>query len=134
MRTVLKLSVPAFLLLSFFFIASCNQNAEAQLPKTLLGGWQGMTYGSGAYDPMFTMELNANGTWRDLTFGSAKAIKAKYTYNSKTKLLTLFTAKGSELYKMKLEPATASQKERLVEQRPSNESYKAMVCYRYTIK
>ncbi len=90
-----------------------------------------MTYGSGAYDPMFTMEVLPDGKWSNLTFGEAKAVEAKYVYDAESGVITLFTTEGSELYKMKLEPATSTQKERLVEQRPSNESYKAMVCYRY---
>lgn len=123
-----------FLLFFALFLFSCHEDSNAQLPKNLLGGWQGMTYGSSAYDPMFTMELKPNGSWRDLTFGQAKAINCKYKYDQKTKTLTLVSAKGSVLYKMKLEPATGSQKERLVEQTPANEYYRALVCYRYQIK
>jgi hypothetical protein len=48
--------------------------------------------------------------------------------------LIVFTSKGGELYKMKLEPATDSQKERLAEEIPANEYYRAMVCYRYKVK
>lgn len=134
MRKIAKLTKFSAFFLIIAFLVSCNSEAEAQLPKNLLGGWQGRTYASSAYDPMFTIDIKANGIWRDLTFGEAKAINAKYSYNTKTKVLTLFTAKGSELYKMKLESANDKQKERLVEQTPANEYYRAMVCYRYEIK
>lgn len=134
MKAILSITKRTPLLFLAIFFFSCNSNdADVQMPKKILGGWQGQTYGSSAYDPMFTMEINNNGTWTDLTFGEAKAIEAKYQYDPATETITLFTAKGSELYKMKLEPATNSQKERLVEQTPANEYYKAMVCYRYDI-
>lgn len=118
-----------WLVLSVFFI-SCTEESQAQDLKKFHGNWQGRTYGS-VYDPMFTFTIKPNGIWTDLTFGEAKAINGKYKFNAKTQVLTLFSKAGSKLYEFKMEPATASQKERLVEQLPANETYKAMVCYHY---
>ncbi|HEX8333097.1 MAG TPA: hypothetical protein VF622_10765 [Segetibacter sp.] len=120
-----------FLLTISFIAISSNENATAQNPVKFIGSWQGMTYGSGAYDPMFTINIKPKGVWTDLTFGETRSINAKYTFDTKKQELTLFTAKGSKLYTFKIEPATATQKERLVEQTPAKEYYRAMVCYRY---
>ena len=69
--------------------------------------------------------------WTDMTFGEAHAANAKYKYDAKKIEITLFSTKGSKLYTFKIEPATGTQKERMVEQLPANEAYRAMVCYRY---
>ena len=120
------------LLIASFCLAmllACSSQTTAQAVKPFARKWQGMTYGSGAYDPMFTFVISTNGTWTDLTFGEAKAIKSKYIFDKKTNAIILYTAKGSKLYTFKWQPASKDQKERLIEQLPANESYRAMVCY-----
>jgi hypothetical protein len=117
-------------LFSFLLLICCSWESHAQDLKKFQGSWQGRTYGS-VYDPMFTFTIKPNGVWTDLTFGEAKAINGKYKFNAKTKVLTLFSKAGNKLYDFKLEAATASQKERLVEQLPANETYRALVCYHY---
>jgi hypothetical protein len=119
------------LLLSSLLLSACANGPGAQEMGPFLGSWQGMTYGSGPYDPMFTFTIKPDGVWTDLTFGEAKAVDGKYTYDAGNKALTLITQAGNPLYTFKLEPATASQKERLVEQLPANETYRAMICYHY---
>jgi len=126
----LRISVLTKFIFSLFLLLCCTNQSQAQDLKKFQGSWQGRTYGS-VYDPMFTFTIKPNGTWTDLTFGEAKAIIAKYKFNNKTKVLTLYSKAGSKLYDFKMESATASQKERLVEQLPANETYKAMVCYHY---
>lgn len=120
------------LLIASFCLAillACSSQTTAQDVKPFVRKWQGMTYGSGVYDPMFTFTISSNGTWTDLTFGEAKAIKSKYSFDKKTQTITLFTSKGSKLYTFKLQPASKDQKERLIEQLPANETYRAMICY-----
>ena len=130
--TLLRPRFSTYLLLMFsaLFLINCSEEVKAQDIKKFQGSWQGRTYGS-TYDPMFTFTVKPNGIWTDLTFGEAKAINGKYKFNTKTKVLTLFSKAGNKLYDFKLEAATASQKERLVEQLPANETYRAMVCYHY---
>jgi hypothetical protein len=120
------------LLLNVFFLFACGTKTDAQNVKPFEGKWQGMTYGSGAYDPMFTCIIKPNGIWTDVTFGEARAIKSTYKFDKKTNTITLYTAKGSKLYIFKLEPNSINSKERLVEQLPANEMYRAMICYRKT--
>jgi len=117
----------AIYLITFF----CAENVHAQNPVKFIGSWQGMTYGSGPYDPMFTLNIKPKGVWTDLTFGEARAVSAKYKYDNTKQVLTLYTSNGGKLYTFKIEPATSTQKERLVEQTPAKEYYRAMVCYRY---
>ncbi|MEJ7611423.1 MAG: hypothetical protein WKF88_09640 [Ferruginibacter sp.] len=119
-----------FMCFGIVILFACNSETSAQGVKPFAGKWQGMTYGSGAYDPMFTCQIKANGTWTDLSFGEAKALTGKCIADNKKKTITLFTAKGSKLYTFTIEAATKNQKERLVEQLPATESYRAMVCYR----
>jgi len=126
----LRPAVLSVLLFFSFFLLSCTEESQAQDLKKFQGSWQGRTYGT-VYDPMFTFTIKPNGVWTDLTFGEAKAINGKYKFNTKTKVLTLYSKAGNKLYDFKIEPATASQKERLVEQLPVNETYRAMVCYQY---
>lgn len=125
-KTSLSIFISSFCL---SILIACSTETTAQDIKPFLRKWQGMTYGSGAYDPMFTFSISTNGTWTDLTFGEAKAIKSKYSFDNKAKAITLFTSKGSRLYTFKLQPASKDHKERLIEQLPANENYRAMVCY-----
>lgn len=80
---------------------------------------------------MFTFIIKPNGVWADLTFGEAKAIDGKYKFDNKTKVITIYSKAGNTLFNFKLEAATATSKDRLVDQLPTTETYKAMVCYRY---
>lgn len=112
------------------FLFACNSQSTSDETKSFEGKWQGMTYGTGPYDPMFTCQIEPGGTWTDLTFGEAKAVKSKYEFDKNAGTITLFTAAGNKLYTFKLEPAANGQKERLIEQLPANETYRAMICYR----
>lgn len=128
--------------LFFSFLISCNNSkpvkeeeskatsADNSIEK-FKGTWQGMTYGSSPYDPMFTFTIQDEGKWTDISFGREKAIESNYQYSEEDSTLSLYSAKGSKLHTFKLEPATKDQKEKLVEQLPQKETYRALVCYRY---
>lgn len=123
--------ISAMFLVAIFFTITLNAlNASAQTADKFYGSWQGRTYGATLYDPMLTFTINPKGTWTDLTFGEARKVNGKYTFDKVKKVMTLFSAKGSKLYSFKWVAATPEQKERLIEQLPNDETYRAMVCYR----
>ncbi len=126
---------------SSYFIPQAVAQTSKQAAKTkapaiskLLGPWQGLTRMQRYDEPLFTFTLKPQGAWTDLTFGEKHAKNAKYKYDSKTGILTLFSTKGSVLYKLVWHPAKDKEKERLVEQVKVEDLYKAMVCYRYQPK
>jgi hypothetical protein len=138
----------ALLPAALFLIAStaCNNetktNGEEKMEtggtkmntKEFEGGWQGLTYGTNEYEPMFTIIIKDDGSWTNMTFGEAHKTEGRYRLDAKNQALTLLTPDGNDLYVFKHEPVSEKHKERLIEQRPSNESYKAMVCYRHEPK
>jgi hypothetical protein len=99
-------------------------------PADLHGSWQCMTRMQSTYEPMFTFNLKPRNTWTDLTFGPAQAKDARYTYNPATGTLRLTSAAGNPLYTL-VWNAGEDKRERLVEQVPEEELYRAQVCYRY---
>ncbi len=103
---------------------------DARPPADLHGSWQCMTRVQSTYEPMFTFDLKPRNTWTDLTFGPAQAKDARYTYNPATGTLRLTSAAGNPLYTL-VWNAGEDKRERLVEQVPEEELYRAQVCYRY---
>lgn len=96
---------------------------------TLLGGWQCMTRQQASYERMFTFKLNSGTTWTNLTSGAATTSGA--SYDVKSGMLRLSTAKGTRLYDFDYFPAGGGQKERLVERVLQKDLYQAQVCYRH---
>jgi hypothetical protein len=111
--------------------AAPSTPSDARPPADLHGSWQCMTRMQSTYELMFTFDLKPRNTWTDLTFGPAQAKDARYTYNPATGTLRLTTAAGNPLYTLVWNAGEDNKKERLVEQVPEEELYRAQVCYRY---
>lgn len=89
-----------------------------------------MTRMQRADEPMFTLRLEEGGRWTDLTFGPAHRKEGGYSYASPGEF-RLRSAEGGDLHTLVHMPAQGDEKERLVEQLPQEELYRAQVCYRY---
>lgn len=104
---------------------------DSVAPAKLNGRWQCMrsvVTASSMYQPMLTFTLQP-GTWTDLTFGPARALKGKATYANGD--LKLYSAKGSLLHTLRWTPAgDGGASERLVEVLGADDTSRAgEVCY-----
>lgn len=111
--------------------ASSQTPGGARAPAQLTGKWQCMrsiVSASSMYQPMLTFTL-APGSWTDLTFGPAKALKGKASYLNGQ--LKLYSAKGSLLHTLRWTPAgDGGASDRLVEVLGPNDTARAgEVCY-----